>query len=770
MKNLNPFSLFAVFCFLAFGSTAQNKADNFWSPVNENTIQRSGKRQIIPQKYLIFGLNGEQLKNKLFSAPHEKTVNIRQSACILSLPLPDGSMQQFRVVESPVMAEGLAESFPNIKTFSVKGLDDIYATGKLDWNEFGFHGMIQSVNGDFFIDPYAVGDLSNYISYYTSDFTKAPENISHEIDVLKSAGKKPNGTAPDEEQSGNKTANSTPAVCVGNQLRTYRLAVTCTGEYAQAATGVGAPSIAQTLSKIVTSVNRVDGVYETEVAVRMVLVPTETNVIFTNPTTDPYTANNNGGALLVQSHTTIVSIIGSANFDIGHIFSTGGGGIAFLGSVCSANDKGRGVTGSTSPVGDPYDIDYVAHEMGHQFEGNHTFNANTGSCNGNRNGPTSAEPGSGVTIMGYAGICSVNDLTLHSIPHFHAMSYDEIVNFTNTGNGSACPAISNTGNQPPVVTGSGDYIIPKSTAFSLTGSAVDPDNDPVTFSWEETDPGLSSGNWNSGSRPYFRSYVPSTSPTRNFPLTSIVLNGNTAYTTTRGEYVPPTAQTLQFRLTSRDGLGGVCYAINNITVDNSGPLMVTNPNALGIFWVSGTQQTVTWDVNGTDNGPIGCTAVRILISTNSGSTFSVLVNSTPNDGVEVITSPTVAANIGTCRIKIESIGNVFYDIGDRNFSIVTNTVVTGTFISAVSANNPLGLNVWPNPANSQLNFSAGNLNPESVTHVTVVDVLGKTILVNDYNNKMELKESLDISSLSKGLYFIQISNDNRQAAYRILKD
>ncbi len=768
MKNLNPFSFSVLFCFLVFGSLGQNKSDNFWNEVQESGIRLSGKRQIVPQKYLTFQLVGDNLKNKLFSAPAEKLTHIRESNCILNLPLPNGTIQQFRVVESPVMAEELAAAYPNIRTFSVKGIDDPYANGKLDWNEFGFHGMIRSVNGDFFIDPYSSGDMVNYISYYTSDFTKSPENMSHEIDLIKNTSKKPETSS---EQQGNKTTNSNPAICVGAQLRTYRLAVTCTGEYAQAATGLAAPSIAQTLAKIVTSVNRVDGVYESEVAVRMVLVPTETAVIFTNPNTDPYTANNNGGLLLSQSHNTLVSIIGLANFDIGHIFSTGGGGIASLGSVCSPNSKGAGVTGSSAPVGDPYDIDYVAHEMGHQFDGNHTFNSITGSCNGNRNASTSTEPGSGVTIMGYAGICGANDLALHSIPYFHAISYDEIVNFTNTGSGSSCAAVSNTGNQPPVVTGSGDYIIPKKTAFTLTGSATDPDNDPVTFSWEEYDPGLTSGNWNSGSRPYFRSYSVTTSPSRDFPLKSIVLSGNSAYTTTKGEYVPPTAQILQFRLTARDGLGGVCYAVNNITVDDSGPLQVTNPNTIGIVWTSGSQQTVTWDVNNTDNAPIGCTVVRILISTDGGNTFNVLLNATPNDGVEAVTCPTVVNTITTCRIKVESIGNVFYDIGDRNFTISTSSSTVGsTYISPVSQNNPLGLNVWPNPASSQINISASNLNAASLTKVTVVDVLGKTISQHEYAGKAEIKESLDVSSFSPGVYFVKISNDNRQAAYRVLKD
>jgi len=774
MKKPHFFTAVLLMLFLSAKLLAQNKLDAFWSPVAEPTINVSVKRQIIPQKYLTVQLNVEGLKSKLFSAPHEKTTKINVSNCILSLPLPNGSIQQFRVIESPIMADALAAAYPNIKTFSVKGIDDIYANGKLDWNEFGFHGMIRTVNGDFFIDPYSVGDLKNYITYYSKDFEKAHPIPDFDTDVITDTGNKSRTVSENQDSEGSaRELDSTPATCVGGQLRTYRLALTCTGEYAVAATGLSFPSIPQTLSKIVTSINRVDGVYETEISVRLVLVSTQTTVIFTNAATDPYTANNNGPVLLGQSHTVLTNTIGTANFDIGHIFSTGGGGIAFLGCVCSASNKGRGVTGSANPVGDPFDIDYVAHEMGHQFEGNHTFNAVTGSCNGNRSGITSGEPGSGVTVMAYAGLCGTNNLALNSIPYFHPFSYDEIVNFTNNGNGSGCPVTLATGNQAPIVTGSGDYIVPKGTAFSLTGSAVDPDNDALTYSWEETDAGVGNGsNWNSGLRPYFRSYNPTTIASRNFPLYAIVLSGNSAYSLTRGEFVPQTAQVLKFRLTARDnkmGGGGVCYAINTITIDNSGPLTITNPNNLSVVWNSGSQQTVTWDVNSTNLAPVSCSNVRIWLSTDGGVTYNVLVNSTANDGVEIVTSPTVAVINNTCRIKVESLGNVFYDVSDNNFTISTSTVSLPTGISQVSQNNPLALKVWPNPFSSLVNVAIGNLKSDHTTELKIVDVLGKTVYQKNYSNKSELIESIDLSATSNGIYFIHVINNNNRSFYRIIK-
>lgn len=755
----------AVFSFCS--TVAQS--NRFWSPVSESAIKLNGKRQIVPQKYLTFGLNGTQLKNILFSAPHEKQVTINESGCIITLPLPNGSIQRFKVVEFSMMEKGLADQFPDFKTFSVLGVDDPYATGKLDWNEFGFHGMIRSINGDFFIDPYSTGDLTNYISYYTADFEKDPAQRIPESSESPLQHGEETGVVPSPNSNNAKLAVLPPAPCVGTQLRTYRLAVACTGEYAVAATGTSSPSVAQTLAKIVTSVNRVNGIYETEVSVRMILVATNTLVVFTNAATDPFTGNNNAGTLISESQSVITATIGSANFDIGHTFSTGGGGLAGLGVVCNNSQKAGGITGSPSPVGDPYDVDYVAHEIGHQFRGNHTFNALSGSCGGgNRNAVTSVEPGSGITIMAYAGICgTTNNLANNSIAYFHAISYDEVVNFVTTGTGNQCPSVSSTTNNPPAVTGAGNYYIPKNTAFTLSGSATDPNGDALTYSWEETDAGPAGGNWNSGTKPFFRSYSPNANPSRTFPSAAALAAGN--YTATKGEYVPQNSQTLQFRLTARDnkqGGGGVCYAINTVSVDGaSGPFQLTYPSTAGIVWGIGTQQTITWSVNGTDVAPVSCDSVRILISYNSGSTYSVLVNSAVNDGTELITVPTLSATISTCRMKVEAKGNVFFDISNSNF-----TISTAVGLAANSQNNPVGLSVWPNPFSEEVNISAANLSSESATIIKVTDVLGKVILEKQFQRQTELHDKVNLEGVSKGIYFISLTNNNKHSVYRIVKD
>lgn len=742
---------------LSFISNAQQ--NKLWINIEEKTIPLTGKRQIIPQKYLTFRLDVNAVKAILAAAPNEKAVNINNSTCILELPAPNGQMQKFKVVESPIMEPGLASQFPDMKTYSLKGIDDVYANGKLDWNEFGLHGMIRSVNDDYFIDPYCVQNTADYITYYTKDFIKNPADVLPEVGVIDNTPKK---------KANERASSAPPAVCVGNNLRTYRLAVACTGEYAVAATGLGAPTVAQTLAKIVTSVNRVDGVYETEVAIRLVLVANNSLITFTSGATDPFNGNNNAGTLIGESQTIITATIGAANYDIGHTFSTGGGGLAGLGVVCSNSQKASGITGSPNPVGDPYDIDYVAHEIGHQFGGNHTFNALSGSCNGNRNAATSMEPGSGITIMGYAGICgTTNDLAPNSIAYFHAVSYDEIVNFSNSGNGNSCPVTTTTGNQPPVVTGSGNYAIPALTPFSLTGSATDPNNDALTYQWEQFDAGTAGGNWNSGSRPFFRSYTPTTTATRFFPTQTAV--NSAAYTTTKGEYLPATNQTLRFRFTARDnkmGGGGVCYAINTVTlIAAGGPFSVTSQNTSGIIYGSGTSQMVTWAVGGSTAAPISCSLVNIYISLNNGNTYSLLVGNTANDGSEMITLPVVPANVTTCRIKVESVGNVFYDVNNFAFTI---DVLMG--INAISANNPLGLQVAPNPAHDVLNIKANTSDASQITTITVKDLLGKVIYEEQIAPTTLVEKQLMLTGFAKGIYFFSINNGGKTSTTRIVKD
>ncbi|WP_337865325.1 reprolysin-like metallopeptidase [Ignavibacterium sp.] len=629
-----------------------NLSQSLWINLSESNISSNGERVIQPASYKIFELNNVLVKELLNSAPSEFTDEAKNNPAIITLPMPDGNFQKFKFWESPTMEPELQEKFPEIRTYTGQGIDDPYATLKMDFTPHGFHAMILSPNGRVFIDPYAKGEIRYYISYYSKDYVK--QNAVFECELL----------YHDEYVKPTYNFYESILTPTGPQLRTYRLANAATGEYTQYHGG----TVALGLAAVTTSVNRVNGVYEREVAIRMILVANNNLIIYTNPSTDPYT-NSNVSLMLSQNISNLNTVIGSSNYDIGHVFSTGGGGVAYLGCVCTSNKAG-GVTGSSNPIGDPFDIDYVAHEMGHQFGANHTFNGNTGSCSGNRNASTAYEPGSGSTIMAYAGICAPQNLQSNSDAYFHTISFDEIVAYTNFGSGNSCAQITNTGNNAPSITvPSGGFYIPKSTPFVLKGSATDPNSDALTYCWEEFDLGPA-GDPNSpvGDAPIIRSFNPSSSNLRYIPQLNDLINNTSAY----GVLLPTYSRNLKFRLTVRDnkaGGGGVDWRQVNFAVDgNSGPFIVTSPNA-AVNWEGNSQQSVTWNVANTNLSPVNCANVRILLSTDGGYNFNdTILSSTANDGSELITVPNIATT--QARIKVEAVGNIFFDISNSNFNII----------------------------------------------------------------------------------------------------
>lgn len=740
------------------GSTYAQSNKPYWEQTAEPVTRNASERTIIPEKYKTFHLSETDFKRLLFSAPTENSTHLRNSSLVIELPLPNGKVQKFRVVEAPIMPSALAAKHAEIKTFNVEGVDDPYANGKLDWTLFGFHGMINTPTGDFFIDPYSRNLTDTYISYYVADFKKDAESRMKEFGVR-------NSIKQTKKKSYDKTLETT--LCAGTELRKYRLALACTGEYAQAATGKTAPTQAEILSVVTTSINRVDGIYETELAIRMVFIANEDTLLYGNPATDPFKGNNDADTLIEESQKIITDIIGSTNFDIGHTFSTGGGGLADLGCVCDSAMKASGITGNTKPVGDPYDVDYVAHEIGHQFGGNHTFTAATGACGGNANPDTRVEPGSGITIMAYAGICYENDIAPHSIAYFHTINFDEMMKFSIINNGNSCAVTSTTANQPPTVTiQNSSFTIPFSTPFTLTGTATDPDQDSLTYSWEEVDNGPQ-GDWNGGSKPFFRSYPPSTSASRTFPSPSIVLKGQASYQTTIGEYLPADEQTLNFRLTARDnkmGGGGVCYASSTVTIANAGPFAVTYPNTTGVTWVGKDSQQVRWDVNKTDTMPVNCYRVNILLSTDGGNLFTPLISNIPNSGVQNITVPVFPATQKNCRIKVESSNNIFFDVNDNDFTI---TVPDG--INEYSVKQSIYMQLQPNPVTDELQINLLGINKSLKTQLRIMDILGNVILNEAFRGQEQINQHYNLSFLSKGVYIIDVQNTQQQTISRLVK-
>jgi outer membrane protein OmpA-like peptidoglycan-associated protein len=423
-------------------ATAQSPSGP-WNPVSGALpASRGGEpAPIQPEQYRAFTLDAPALSADLDSAPIgslDSRSRAAASSTVMTLPAPDGTYQRFRVEESSIMEPGLAARHPDIKTYDGVGIDDPTATVAADTGPLGFHASVRAATGPWYIDPYYRNETSAYISYYGRDLLDSPHGTFVENGV------EANPALDDDIPA----ARATPTV----QLRTYRLALVTDPAYATYFGGSANVTAAK-----VTLMNRVDQVYEDESAIRMVLVANDD--LLNLDTTAQATGTNGpcgaaacftssqistcGSSTLTRNRIVVGQLIGAANYDIGHIaLGVAGGGIASLG-VVGGGAKAQGCTGLQTPVGDFFAIDYVAHEMGHEFGANHPFNGTQSNCSGaNRNAATSVEPGSGSSIMAYAGICAGDNLQPHSDPYFSQRSYDEIAAYTSTPK----PAISEVQN------------------------------------------------------------------------------------------------------------------------------------------------------------------------------------------------------------------------------------------------------------------------------------------------------------------------------------
>jgi len=674
---------------------ANDSPDGVWSEVkNVPAALKSTEEWVRPAIHRVFAIDEAAFQVTIKNAPKEFTPEAEMAAVVLNIPMPDGSYQRFSVVENQIMEPGLAAQFPTFKTYQGVGIDDPQATIRLSWTELGFAGQIQSPSGWAYIDPYSKGNTSVYSVSWKRDnvrpfgaFTCYTETPELDIDVSKlppASGEIGNANQAGDDGNGTSGGGYGPRALVS--LRTYRLACAATGEYTASNGGTNASGQAA----IVTMMNRINGVYESEVAVRMVLVANNSSIVYTNAATDPFSTGAAGtGTMLTQNQSTIDSVIGSANYDIGHNVSTGSGGVAGLGVICINGSKARGSTGFTPPTGDAFWIDFVAHELGHQFGGNHTFNGVNGSCaGGNRNASTAYEPGSGSTIQAYAGICGASDdLQSNSDAYFHFISQFEI---NSTVNASSCKGtIVTTNNAPTVtVTNHSSLTIPINTPFELTAIGNDIDGHALTYCWEERDLGAAQAanpGTDNGTSPIFRSFTGVTSPTRIFPKLSVALGGAAAI----GERYPTTSRTLKFRATVRDnrpGGGGWAFGDTQFnTTTTAGPFSVSSQTA-PTTWTGLSSQTITWNVANTTASPVSCANVRILFSTDNGVTWPItIVSSTANDGSETVIVPNVATNTG--RIKVAAVGNIFVALnrGAIRINAVSNPA------------DPTGTTATPNP-------------------------------------------------------------------------
>lgn len=576
-----------------------------------------------------------------------KTTVRAAAAQTMTLPMPDGSFTRVRVEEAPLLSPELQAQHPELRTYIGHGIDDPSVTVYMDRTPLGFHAQMFTDRGLAYIDPL---DASKnlYLSFWREDadlepiscLTSDSEDRLHSVRLL----------AP---KKGTREVNPT-----GTAGRTYRLAMSATGEYSLSV-GVACPApqtaaclTAAATSSITTTVNRVRGIFRNEVNVDFNLLRFN---IFTNPATpggDPYTNGATVDATLLNENQASLDAGGQAGtYDIGHVVSQGGiGGLAGVGVVCTAT-KGRGGTSRPTPSGDAFDVDFVAHEMGHQMGANHTFNDGSGgagnSCTaGNRAATSAYEPGSGSTVMAYAGICPPSNVQANSDTYFHVRSLDQITDFRDGGTGSSCGTATG-GTTPPAVSAGADFTIPQNTPFTLTATGTG-----VNYTWEEFDLGAAAAtpNSNDAAAPLFRSRAGTAGGSRTFPRFSTVLGT----TTDPFEVLPTVNRGMTFRATARNNLGATRWDDMVVTVAGA-PFNFTFPvNASNTE--CGVSQNITWNVGGGSVSP----NVRMSFSSDNGGSFADVLASTPNDGSENATLPKTLTSQG--RVMLSSIGNIFFNV------------------------------------------------------------------------------------------------------------
>jgi hypothetical protein len=289
----------------------------------------------------------------------------------------------------------------------------------------------------------------------------------------------------------------------------------------------------------------------------------------------------------------------------------------------------------------------------------------------------------------YYNLCGDEEV-VSTDTYFHTTSIEQIVNYTSFGSGGSCPTFTNTGNNSPSVDAGSDYTIPANTPFALTATASDPESDGLTYCWEEYDLGSAGPpDTDNGNRPIFRSFAPVPSPVRMFPQLSDILSA----TATFGESLPTTTRTMNFRVTVRDNHsdgGGVNTGAMRVNVmAGSGPFAITQPSS-STTWVASSTQTVTWNVVNTSATPISCSNVRILLSIDGGNSFPVVLSSSkPNTGAATVIIPNTPTS--TARIKIEAVGNIFFNISLPNFTITPNSLAAPTLLTEENTNRAIAL-------------------------------------------------------------------------------
>jgi len=672
--------LTTTLCLFTFLLKAQS--DNFWKKINPKEISsvEKNKAEKNSEEVLLFQLDEIGMKNTLAKINNKSS----QESVEINIPNSDGTLERYTVQESSNFAPELQSKYPEIRSYKGIGITDKTATAYFSYSPLGMQTMVIRADED-----------SEFIESYSK--TKAVYKLI--TSKNRSNSNMPVACSTEDVALNSELQNKTNKVKANDRVfRTFRLALSCNAEY----TNYYGGTVANALAGMNASMTRINGILGKDLAVKFEIIANNEVLIYLDPLTDPYSDsatgsdNANGAAWNLELQNNLTATIGNAAYDVGHLLSaTGGGGNAgCIGCICTnptiPNPYGKGsgwsAPSNNNPEGPNFDIDVVAHEMGHQLGGNHTFTFKVEGRGAN------IEPGSGSTIMGYAGVVSPSTLNIqaHSDDYYSVNSVQQIQSNLIS---KTCSTNTIINNSPPIINAGLDYTIPKGTAFILKGLGSDPNGDAISYTWEEADNAVTSIDANSicyptkVDGPLFRSLKPSSSPIRYMPDLKDVL-ANTL--TTKWESVSDIERTLSFFLTGRDNAAVGSSQNNsddmNVNVSGTaGPFAVTSQNTDNIGWNQGGNQTITWSVNGSDSLP-GAANVNIKLSTDGGLTFpTTLASNTPNDSSETITVPNITAT--NCRLLIEPTDNIFYAVNSKVFAVgysVTSQCNTYAFSTPVS--------------------------------------------------------------------------------------
>jgi hypothetical protein len=752
---------------VTFWNTAQT--DKIWKPYSgiSFTKTKNVNRISFPKNFDLYELNFDNIKAVLNAAPDRYLSN---KGIIISLPNTNGELERFEMFEASNFTPELQAQFPEIRAYIGIGIDDTHAQLRLSISPQGIQTMVSRADKESeFMEPYS-SDKNVYVVY-----NSARNKAAIPYTCSTTTERKTNLTG---KSSSTHRSNS-------GSLKTIRLALSCNGEYANyfgATTAGTTADKALVLAAFNATLTRCNGIYERDLAIHMNLIAQTTNVIYCNPSTDPYSTNlNNWNTQLQNTLSTKLTgptstlAANNAAYDIGHMFgaSGGGGNAGCIGCVCvddtastSDTNKGSGITSPADniPMGDNFDVDYVVHEMGHQMGANHTFSDNSEGTGVNM------EIGSGVTIMGYAGITNY-DVALHSVDNYHAASIDQIQTYMDS---TSCPTDLSLATAAPIVNAGSNYTIPKSTPFVLTGSATSASPAGLTYCWEQYDDCGTQTGANSAAKvtktigPNWRSYSPSAMAYKYFPIMATVLaNGQTTVGTgSQGilvEALNSNARTMNFRLTARDNIAGggqTNYGDMTVTVDaTKGPLTVTSQAGNNVSYVGNSTQTVSWSVAGT-SALAGASTVNIYLATDANgtdATFSTLVASNlPNNGSASIVVPNLPST--TCRFMVKASNNVFFNVNSKNFTI-----------TASLANDQFEMSnfvLYPNPNNGNFTVQFNSSTTNDI-EIGVFDIRGRSIFQKIYSNNGFFTQNIDLNSVSSGVYLVSIKDGDKKVVKKI---